>query len=78
MTEASREDILLARRLHREGKSLEDIHKALGWLCTLHTTQERLRRAGVKIRAGKRRLAHLGETTSTCEDYYDKKAGKET
>ena len=72
MTEASDKEVLLARRMHREGASLETIHKTLGWTCTLHTTQERLQRAGVKIRAGKRRLAHMGESTTTCTDFYDK------
>lgn len=70
------EEIILARRMNREGASLEDIHNAIGWACTIPTTQERLRRAGVRIRAGRRRLAHLGETTTTCEDWHGKRKSR--
>lgn len=74
----SENEILQARRLQRKGASLRDIHEALGWNCTIWTTQERLKRSGIKIRVGNRRLAHLGESTTTCEDWYDKPKARKT
>ncbi len=75
----STNEILLARRLARQGASLQAIHDALGWKCHLKTTQERLLRGGLKVRVDQTlRRAHYGDNTTTCEAHYDKPEAHKT
>lgn len=57
-------EISLGRKMNREGKSLQEIHKALGWTCTERTTEERFRVVGIRLtRSPKRPRAHQGGLT---------------
>jgi len=57
-------EISLGRKLNREGKSLQEVHDALGWTCNTRTTEERFKRIGIKLtRSPHRQRAHQGGLT---------------
>lgn len=56
-------EIMLARRLTREGKLAADITEALGWGCSDSTTVSRFARLGLKLTRGRGRKAHEGAET---------------
>ena len=58
------DQLLLARRLHRGGADLQQVHDALGWDCDVLTTQRRLRKYGLKVRPGNNKQAHDGDETT--------------
>lgn len=60
--EATSKDLGTARRMAREGKSIDEIHDALGWNCTADATRNRLRQ--YQIRVVTRKLAHRGDETT--------------
>lgn len=62
--EPSAEEILLARRMNRNGAELNEIHAALGWPCLPRTTYERLLRGGVRVRFKAAKRAHFGDETN--------------
>lgn len=70
------EELLLVRRLKREGKDLTAVHKALGWKITERSTQEKLAQYGVRLSRSSTRRAHLGNTTTYPEREKDGQAQK--
>lgn len=65
-------EIVLGRRLNREGKSIKEIQEALGWDCHLRTTEDRFRRIGIKLsRDPNRKRAHEGGLTTMGKESRD-------
>lgn len=71
--EPTSEELLLARKLSRQGKDLTAIHAALGWKIAERTTQEKLARYGIKVSRVTAKRAHWGDTTTYPEREEDGK-----
>ena len=57
-------EISLGRKLNREGKSLQEIHEAMGWGCSVRTTAERFKTVGITLtRNPNYKRAHHGGLT---------------
>jgi hypothetical protein len=63
--EPTTQEILFARRLHRDGACLQEIHDALhaafGWTCSRMATRNRFKKLGLELSIKSR--AHRGEKT---------------
>lgn len=50
------EEIILARRMTREGAHADAVTAALGWECSTHTATSRFRRLGLHLNTSVRRV----------------------
>jgi hypothetical protein len=61
LPEPTSAELSLARKMAREGATVEAIHAAVGWRRNVRSTRERLIRYGIRIMS--RQLAHRGADT---------------